>query len=152
MPSSTKPEVYITYANAARRGPSRGHRQRAQKVEVRLFGFRVMRAERQTDRHARDNTSHPSQGRSNIVSKVRSNYGVNRPHRSMTLTKHSQNRKYITSQRCQSTGVAWISDCWYGRTFLCAFLKKQICKFQFVNFWNILSSSSFENKFLHSNE
>jgi len=39
------------YHNAARRGPSHGHRQHAQKFgEVRQCGFWVMRADIQTDR------------------------------------------------------------------------------------------------------
>ena len=47
-----KPWKYITYRNAVREGPVHGHREHTQKfIEVRLRGFRVMRADRQTDKH-----------------------------------------------------------------------------------------------------
>jgi len=55
MTPSTKPGVL--YRGAIRGGPNHDHKQHAQKfVEVRPCGFRVMRADRQTNGHTRRNT------------------------------------------------------------------------------------------------
>ena len=50
MTLSTKPEVHNVSQRRAREGLSQSHRRHAQKFEVQLCGFRVMRADRQTEK------------------------------------------------------------------------------------------------------
>jgi len=54
------------YCNTARGGLSCGRRQNTKFGEVSPCGFRVMRADRQTNRHTHHNTLHPSLPRINI--------------------------------------------------------------------------------------
>jgi len=65
--SNPQNRKYITYRNGARGGPNQGDslplaNMHSKFCKVWPCGFRVMRVDRQTDRHVHHNTSYPCRG------------------------------------------------------------------------------------------